>query len=134
MGNSLLRGTQPFADAELTKVLLAPRIHGHMTATELQGVLPISHRSPIAGRVRKLEIVVRVLTAGAGLVGLDANGTILGANIVIPTASPAGTLFSDTYVDDVDNLVAVGDLLEVTTDGVPTAGELTYVITIEPSP
>jgi len=136
MGNSLKRGADPYADAEGSKVLLAPRIQGHMTASELQGVLPISFRVPIAGRVRRLEVTVRVLTAGAGAIGVDANGATLGSGIVVPTTSAAGVRFAEDFADDAadDNLVAEGDLIEVTTDGVPTAGEINFSVSIEPSP
>ena len=95
--------------------------------------------SPIAGRISKLKVVITTLTAGAGALTIKtAAGTVAGGALVIPTASAVGAILEldiqDTGAlgDATTNAIAEGGLIEVESDGVPTAGALSFFLQIEP--
>lgn len=132
MPNPLKRGADPYADAEVASQLVQGQAFRFTAGDYDVASTPVYVIAPYKARVRQVRIVVRVLTAGAGLVTISANGQTL-ATQVIPTATAAAVAYNIPIADSANNEVAAGALITLISDGVPTAGELQGLVYLEPS-
>ena len=89
--------------------------------------------SPAAGRIRRVRSVVNTVTAGAGALALElATVKVTGSDVVVASGAVAGEVDdSGAITDSASNIIAAGDDIEITGDGVPTAGEVLVQVEID---
>ena len=93
--------------------------------------------SPVEGNIRRIDSVVQsALTSGPAVVDCEVNGTaITGGTVTIASGAAKGDRDTTGDIEDGQanaNTVAIGDRIEMQSDGGPSAGEATFFIYIEP--
>jgi len=127
----LQRGVEPYADANETAVR-----GGHVPfvydTTRYGAGTAIKRIAPCDGFLREFVALVTTLTAGAGVLTIAINGVSVGTTVAVPDASALDTQIKTSFNADATLAVKKGDLISITVDATPTAGELTGWIWIDP--
>lgn len=88
---------------------------------------------PFPFKLVRLDAIVAVLTAGAGVITVDNGATSLDDTLTIPTASGVGTVVTQAMDDATgDDVFEMGDTLTIKSDGTPTAGEAAFIAWVRP--
>jgi len=130
--NPLQRGIDPYADAELTRRLMAPQ--AQVSHVDLENATSVFTVAQITGRIRKLKGVITVVpdTTLAVLTITTPLGAMT-ATVNIPIGGAVGDIVSASFADEVNSVVVEGDKIEIASNGAPaTVGSVDLYLEIDP--
>ena len=99
--------------------------------------VPLAFVSPVEGRLHRVQsIVTTVLPASACVLTTQiATVTITNGGLTIASAAAVGDRDDSGTIEDgqaAPNTLAIGDRIQITSDGVPATGQAKFIISIEP--
>lgn len=88
---------------------------------------------PIPFTLLEIRTTVLVLTSGAGVISVENGTTALDDTVTVADAAAIGVQDSVATIDATgDHIFNMGDILTITSDGTPTAGELLIQLLVQP--
>lgn len=109
------------------------RVPFNIPATEYAAGTSMWKAAPVSGDIVGLEVVVDVLTAGAGAVTVEIQTVaVAGLSCVIPDAQAAGVRVTDEITPVASSRIEEGEAIEIVSDGVPTGGAVSGFVVIKP--